>query len=415
MSPARRRGAPGSTLLAVALGLGLLRPLPAAAAEAQVLPPGTWSLDVAYLHSTLDKAWSGDRKPLPLVESVRRYEPGLGLQGILSARPEVRFDIILAQALYGLTDWLTAALYVPIVVSTAVDLNFSWQPGDFQSQLGRQYSEDDFWAWAGSMGQPRPPSRWVGNRFTLADVVLGARAQLPVPEALRQAGLHWAATLSAALPTGRNADPEEAVSVGTNLWELHSNGDFELHLSADQAFLADEHGVPRLTLGADVFGAVFRPRVYAAGHGTKNPLLNDIAPYVGDTYTIAPGSWLGATVSLDFAPVYGPTVASVVSGHDLERAKALPPLLTLSVGYTYLATAQTRWLSDSPLWSWDREKLWQPGDKNILRAAVTVSLLRLGVPVQLYASYRTQELIPGRYTRAASAFSAGARTVFKFW
>ena len=64
---------------------------------------------------------------------------------------------------------------------------------------------------------------------------------------------------------------------------------------------------------------------------------------------------------------------------------------------------------------WDREKYWQPGDKNILRASVTVSFLRLGVPLQLYASYRTQELIPGRYTRAASVFSAGVRTVFKFW
>jgi len=80
-----------------------------------------------------------------------------------------------------------------------------------------------------------------------------------------------------------------------------------------------------------------------------------------------------------------------------------------------VATGQTDWQSDSPLWDWDHEKLWRPGDKNIFQAQVTLSLLRLGVPVQLYALARVQDIIPGRNTRPANVYSAGLRTLLKFW
>ena len=126
-------------------------------------------------------------------------------------------------------------------------------------------------------------------------------------------------------------------------------------------------------------------------------------------------AWFGASLTLEGSPILGPTFATLVSGHSLERARALPPLLTLTVGYTYVATGQSRWYSDSPLWDYDREKNWKPGDKNIFRFLATISLLRLGVPVQLYAQYRPQDLIPGRFTRASDATTVGARVVFKFW
>ena len=41
------------------------------------------------------------------------------------------------------------------------------------------------------------------------------------------------------------------------------------------------------------------------------------------------------------------------------KARALPPLLTLSASYTYIATGQTWWRSKSPLWDWDHAKSWQ--------------------------------------------------------
>lgn len=384
------------------------------AVETQVLPKSAFLFDFAYWKSSIDKQWSGDGKPISLIEPNRRYEPGAGLQGVLSANPRAEFDFVIVQALYGITDRLTAVLYVPIVVRSQVKTNLSWQPGDYQSQLGRAYSFDDFWAWAGSLGQPRVPDQWQGG-VQLSDIVLGARYLLPEFEWMSQIGFRWAATLQVALPTGSNADPEEAVSVGTNLWELHAAGDIEAHLSADKSFLVDEYGVNRLNIGADLSYAFFRPREYKAGRGTKNPLLNNIAPYVGNTYIVDGGDWVAGTVSVDFSPIYGPVRASIVSGGSVERAHALAPLLTISLAYTRVQTFQSDWRSDSPLWDYDKEKYWQPGSKNILKATATVSFLRLGLPLQVYARYQTADLIPGAYTRPANIFSAGIRVVAKFW
>lgn len=395
--------------------LSLCLSAPGFASETQVLPKGTFSVDLSWLHSTIDKQWDGNRKGVSLLEDVRRYEPGGGLQGILHARPQATFDAALVQVLYGITDRLTAILYMPIVINTHINANLSWEPGDFQSQLGRQYSEDDFWQWAASLGQPRVANTWDGNQGRLSDIVLGARYLLPEFEWMEKHHFRWAGTLQVALPTGSNFDPEEPVSVGTNLWELNAAGDVELHATADKQFLIDDPELPRFNIGADLFFAWFRPRQYIAGRGTKNPLLNNIAPYVGDTYLVDPGDWLGAGVSVDAVPIIGPARASIVSGGSLERAQKLPPLLTLSVKYTRIQTGQSDWQSQSPLWDWDREKLWQPGDKNIFRFTATLSLLRLGVPVQVYATYAAQDIVPGKYTRPSNVLSIGARTLLKFW
>lgn len=392
----------------------LLLALPSRAAETQVIPAQTFFVDLSYWRSGIDKQWGGDRQALPLIEAIRRYEPGAGLQGILHANPKAEFDFLFLQVLYGVTDRLTAGIYLPIVLRSVVTPNLSWEPGDYQSQLGRPYSEDDFWAWAGSLGQPRVPTRWERGP-QLSDIVLGARYLLPEFEWMRQTHFRWSGTLQVALPTGSNFDPEEAVSVGTNLWELHAAGDVEAHLSADQPLFVDEYGISRLNFGADVFYAFFRPREYRAGHGVKNPLLTNNAPYVGETYWVDGGDWLAGTLSVDLVPMIGPTLATRVSGGDLARAHALPPLLTVSLGYTRIQTFQSDWHSDSPLWDYDREKFWQPGEKNMLRATLTASFLRLGVPLQVYVRYQSGDLIPGRFTRPANVFSAGLRVPMKFW
>jgi hypothetical protein len=393
----------------------LVVPSLAMAMETQVLPQGALSVDVGYLRTALDKQWSGDRRALSLIDDLPRYEPGGGLQGILRAKPVAEFDFLLVSALYGVTDSLSVGVNIPILMRSTITTNLAWDPGDYQPQLGRSYSFDDFWSWADSMGQPRVADKVVNTQFRLADIVLGAKYLLPRSTWMKENHFRWAAQLNVALPTGTNADPEEAVSVGTNLWELHAAGDVEAHLSADKHFFVDEHGVYRLNVGADVFYAFFRPRLYTAGKGLKNPLLNNNAFYVGDTYWIDPGDWVAGTVSVDVVPFIGPTIASIVSGGSLEKAQALPPMLTLSASYSYIATMQSDWQSNSKLWDWDREKLWQAGEKNIFKFTGTISLFRLGVPVQLYASYRTQDLIPGRFTRPANVFTGGLRAVVKFW
>ncbi|MBS1149119.1 MAG: hypothetical protein H6Q89_817 [Myxococcaceae bacterium] len=387
----------------------------AQAAETTTLPQGTFVVDVGYLHSTIDKRWDGKRHGLNLIEDIPRYEPGGGLQGTLSAKPNALYQGVLFQVNYGITDWLTLALYMPLIVATTVETNFAWVPGDFQSQLGRQYDEGDFWEWAGSLGQPRPPAKWVGNRSTLADFVVGLRAAIPQFSLTRKLGLRLAGTLQVALPTGRPADPEEVVAAGTTAFDLHSFGDVEVHAAWDRPFFVDGYGVPRLNLGGDFFFSWFRPRTMVTPTGVKNPLLLTYAPYVGATYVQDAGDWAGATLSLEVSPLLGPTFGTFVSGNDVEKARAFPPMLTFLLGYTYIATGQSRWYSDSALWNYDREKLWQPGDKNIFRFGVTVSLLRVGLPIQLYAQYRGQEIIPGRFTRPSNVLTAGVRAVLKFW
>ena len=245
--------------------------------------------------------------------------------------------------------------------------------------------------------------------------MLIGRYLLPEFDWMKKHHFRWSGTLLVGLPTGSNFDPEEAVSVGTNLWELNAAGDVEVHLSADKAFFVDDKGLSRLNIGADLFYAFLRPREYRAGTGLKNPLLNNIAPYVGEKYIVDGGDWLAGTLSVDLVPFIGPSRASIVSGYSAERAETLPPMVTLNLSYTHVRTAQSDWRSESALWDWDREKYWQPGEKNLLKATLTVSLLRVGLPLQLYASYRSQDIIPGRYTRPANVVTAGVKLLAKFW
>lgn len=395
--------------------LAALLALAARADETQVLPQGVFVLDLQYAHSRLDKEWGDDRRAHALIDDMPRYEPGGGLQGTVTARPVVTFDWAILQLFYGVTDQLSVGGILPVVIRTRVETNLGWRTGDYSNQLGRSYSEDDFWQWAASMGQPRPPAQWQGNEGAFADAVLAARWRFADRGLLHRLGVTAAVSATVALPTGRNGDPEELIAVGTGGWEIHTVGDAELHLSAKKTLLELAPGVDRLAIGADVYGAWLRPRTYQTPRGIRNPLLLDYQPYVGDTYVVDGGDWLAGTLSVDAALLAGPTRASRVSGYDLAVARELPPLLALTASYTYLATGQTTFKSDSALWSYDREKHWRPGDKNIFRATATVSLLRLGLPLQLYGLWRSQEILPGRNTRPSSVVGGGIRLFAKFW
>ena len=386
----------------------------ARAAETTTVPAGVFGLDESYVVSHLDQRWDGARHAAPLIDDVRRYEPGGGLQGTLTARPTVEYRLLLSHLYYGITDHLMAAVAVPLVLQTTINTNLGWRSGDYQPQLGRAYSEDDFWAWAKSLGQSRPANTWQGNRNTFADMIVGARYRLPENPVLRATGIELAGSLYLALPTGHTPDPEELVVAGTTTWDLHSYGDAELHVSADRPFTLG-FTTPRVNLGADLSYAYFRSRTYDTPHGTKYPLLMNYAPYVGEHYTLSPGNWQVATLSMEVSPILGPTRASMVSGNDLARAQALPALLTFGASYTHVHCQASTWKSDSAKWDYDREKAWGDGDKNALRGSINLSLLRLGLPLQLYALGRNQTLLPGKNTRAANTWSAGARLLLKFW
>ncbi len=386
---------------------------PARAGFTETAPAGTFILDESIMLSVLNSRYNDDGEKTTLIDPVKRYEPGAGLQGVLIPEADVSYLILLSQLQYGILDNLTAGVGIPVVLYTDVDLDLQWTPGDYQNQLGRSFSEQDFWEWAESMGQPKPRD-WRGNQGVLSDIILGLRYRFSddIPWLERQK-LATAVMVTGALPTGSQSPPEELAGSGTTMWDLHSQGELCFHLSLDKGFSGPLEG--RLTLGLDLFYEFLFRHEYATPKGTKNPLLLNYEPYVGKTYTIDPGDFAGISIQLDAIPWEGPALATWLTDGDRARAEELPPLVALTIRYTYTHLGQSDWESDSAIWDWEREKLWLPGHKNTLWARMVVSLLRVGVPLQIYAAYRNQTWLAGRNARAAVVFSGGIQIPARFW
>jgi hypothetical protein len=369
--------------------------------------------DVAYSHSWLFGRYDDDGELSPLIDELERYEPGGGLQGILTPNAEVTYQVLVNQLQLGLVDQLTLGVGIPVMLNTTVDPDFEWTPGDYQWGLGRSYSQEDFWQWAESMGQPKPGT-WTGNQGVLGDIILGARLRFTDwIEGFDSIGLASALMVMYAVPTGPPADAEEIVAAGTTMWELQLQGDLAVHLGIDKTFEDSLDG--RLTLGLDVFYDRYFPRTFDTPRGSKHPLLLNFEPYVGDTYEVDPGDFAGFSVQVEGVPYRGPANATWITGGDAKKAEQLPPILSMWLRYTYSHIQQSDWTSDSALWDWDREKLWLPGYKNILTARVTVGLLRLGLPFLAYANFRTVSLLPGKNTRAADVLAAGIQVPVPLW
>jgi hypothetical protein len=365
------------------------------------LPKGAFLIDMAYTIATTDKQYDGNRKEIPLLEPIERYEAGAGLQGVLRASPTVDMRMLISQLMYGITDKWVLALAVPTSISTTIAPNLGWTPGDF-------------WEWAGSMGQRKPKDVWVGNRWTPADIVIGSRLRLPENAFMERHLLRWTVMLQGALPTGREVDPEEIIELGTTGWYLHNYGDLELHLAGDWR-LRDAEGVDRLTVGVEAWYAWLRTRTYKTPTGSKNPLLMTYAPYVGDTFEVNGGDWQAGRVSVDAVPLIGPTFGTWMTKGSRALALKFPPMLSLNVMYDYVHLSPSRWQSRYPLWSLNQARFWGEGEKHVFTAMATLSLLRVGAPLQFYVKQRSLDIIAGRNMRPANATTFGARLLVKFW
>jgi hypothetical protein len=375
----------------------------------ETLPRNTFLFDIGYSHSLLKNAYDNDGNKTQLIDPLYRYEPGGGLQGIVLPDASVTFDLMILQLRYGLLDNLTVAIGIPVVLRTRVEPRLGWVSGDYQWPMGRSYSEQDFWDWAASMGQPKPGT-WSGNQGALSDIVLGFRYRFSDHFAtLTRHGIGMALTAYGALPTGSPKDPEEIVAVGTTSWELHFQGEIGVHLAVDKSFFAG-----RLTVGLELFYEALLKHRYQTPRGTRHPLVLNLAPYVGETYTLDPGDFFGFSVQIDLVALQGPARESWITKGDAARAASLPAVLTFSLRYTHTHLGQSDWDSSSALWDWTQEKLWRPGYKNILAATLVGSFLRLGVPLQVYATYQTMSLLPGKNSRATDVLSVGLRAPWTF-
>ncbi|MBP7125425.1 hypothetical protein KBD49_03555 [Myxococcota bacterium] len=377
------------------------------------LPRNAFLLDVSYHFAWLDGAWDGKGRYGSLLPDIDRYEPGGSLQGTLTPDAKVRYHLTIFQLQVGLADALSLGIGIPLVIRTDITPDLRWTPGDFQPFLGRAYTEEDFWQWAASMGQPKP-GPWTGNRNVLGDVVLGLRFRFTdfLPK-VRAVGIQGAVTVQGALPTGRQADPEEVVAAGTTMWDLQAQGDLGIHLALEKTFGGALQG--RLTLGLDLFYEAFLPHRYASAFGRKNPLLLNYGPYAGKAYWIDGGDLAGAALQVEGVIWKGPARASFVSGGSLDRARMLPPLWTASVRLASAFIGQTGFTSQSSVWDAMQEEKWRPGYRNVLVLSTVLSLLRLGAPLQVTAAWRSTSLIPGKNTRASDSLSVGIRIPGVFW
>ena len=400
------------TAIAVVVVLAsLIGVRPAFAGFTETLPKGVILIEAFYAKSRIDSRWDGEGKSVPLIDEIERYEPGAGKQGVLVPEAVAEFDIFVAQLQVGILDSLSLGIGVPVILRSTVDPNLKWEKGDWQWNIGRSYSEEDFWEWAASMGQPKP-EKWVGNEGVLSDIIVGSRWRFSdlIPK-FKEIDSAMALFVYYAIPTGRSGDPEEVVTAGTTSWDLHAAGDMGFHVSYDKFFKKELDG--RLTLGFDAFYEIFFPRRLRTSDGTKNPLLLTYSPYVGKYYTLDPGDFIGSSVQVDVVPYRGPALRTWLTKKDPNKGKNLPPILNVSLRYTFRYMLQSDWDSKSAIWDWEREKEWRPGYKNILYGKLTVSLLRVGVPLMPYVAYRNLTLIPGKYARPADAFIVGVQIPMK--
>jgi len=313
----------------------------------------------------------------------------------------------------GILDNFNFGLGIPIILNNTVDVEFGWEPGDYQWNLGRPYSAEDFWQWAASMGQPKPES-WEGNQGTPSNIVFGGRLRwTDWIDWCKEAGLHSALTVFIAMPTGSPPDSEEILGAGTTLWDIQAQGDLAFHLGIDKTFpkLLDN----RLRLGLDIFYEYFLPQNRRAGTGAVHPLLLNEAYYVGPWYEVKPGDFTGFAVQADVVPYRGPANKTWITGDDESKAEKLPPIITVSVGYKHTWMLQSDYTSQSDLWDWKKEKPWLPGYKNILSVSLDVGLYRVGVPLSVYGQGRSGVILPGKNTPAASVLTVGLKAPIPLW
>ena len=196
--------------------VSVVRPGPARAGYTDTLDQWMILVDAAYMQAWLDKRWDNDGAEAALIDPIERYEPGGGLQGVLRPSPSAQYQLFVTQLQVGLLDNLSLGVGLPVVLRSKVDLGLAWEPGDYQPSVGRVYSEEDFWAWAQSMGQSKPED-WEGNKGTLSDMILGLRLRWShwVP-AMEARGWFGAVSLFAGLPTGKSPDPEQLGATGND-------------------------------------------------------------------------------------------------------------------------------------------------------------------------------------------------------
>jgi hypothetical protein len=106
----------------------------------ETLPRATFLVESGFVLATINNAWDNEGNLGPIIDEIKRYEPGGSLQGIIRPNVEARYLILLNLLQYGILDNLSLAVGIPVVLETRVEPNLEWEEGDYQWTLGRPYS-----------------------------------------------------------------------------------------------------------------------------------------------------------------------------------------------------------------------------------------------------------------------------------
>lgn len=278
---------PGRGLVLVPLLLLLLLPAPSHAQETGVLPQGRFRLGASFV------TWLQNPPSTSTGASVA-VPTGLfplGVDAQARERHHVRAEVALPSLSYGITDAVTVAVFLPVVLRAQVDVR-SFEVRslgvDVTPEAQAALREAGFRSPRGGNGDPI--SDWKGSG--IGDVVTGVRWRIHKDR--RNA---YALSGGVKLPTGRQDDPRLLTDFGF--------GDGQVDVSADGSL---EHRLSRGVVGG------------TAGYRLRLPGRHAVRPVGGPTVSMMrdPGDVLRAGVGARTLPGAVPLAGSFAVEHHLR-------------------------------------------------------------------------------------------------
>lgn len=383
--------------LGVALAAG-----PAFAGLADTLPQGLMIIETSYINRVTESRFGNGGEEGDLVEPIDRYDVTGEFQGQITVPGKFSADIWLTKVAVGITDRLTVAAVFPVFLERRVELNLGWVQGDpLPTNDFEPFDREDFWEWAESLGQSEPGD-FIDDTFEKGDIILAAFYNFWRSEDLRMTAFGFWNTGS-----GSSAAAEEVGSVGTSFFELDAIGDLGIHILAD--YVPPYPVLDRLTFSLEGFYETFFEHEKHAGTGRKHPLLLNDAPFTGPKIRIDPGDFYGWAAQLGIKLWEGPTSPTWLTRANPALQESLPPVLTVDAKLTNLFSFDDDYQTRSPQYDRDLEFENQAQIKWNWAFTLRASLLRFGIPLDVYGQYFDQSLFPGRNFRPATGYEIGVR------
>lgn len=389
-------------LAALAASALLAAAAPALAGLADTVPQGLMIVESSYIFSGVDSRYDKRRKEGNLEQNFKRFDVTGEFQGELTVPGEFNTEVWLNKIAFGITDRLTIATVIPLFLRREVKLNLGWVEGDpLPNNNFEPFSRDDFWEWATSLGQSEPPD-FVAPKAEVGDVLVAGFYNWYRGDSVKSTLFGFVNTL-----TGSDRDGELVGAVGTDFYELSTLGDLGIHLLTD--YTPSYPFLDRFTFSVEGLYEYFWERKKPAGRGLENPLLQNQAPFTGPNIRVKPGDFYGWAAQIQAILWSGPTSPTWLTRSNPALQENLPPTLTAQVKLTNTFSFDDDFKTPAEAYNQDQEFRNLAREKYTFNFGGRISLLRLGIPMDVYGNYNDQSLIAGKNFRPQTGFEIGLR------